>query len=98
MIHNLRVHSDNPTDLAISFQVITEVGSCLCIVRLNDKDKDGRAKCFVDSYQVLGVLYNEKSKNPERTSDNPLMVEGIKRIANVVGDICDCNQWNRWSY
>jgi hypothetical protein len=84
MIHNLTTGSK-----FIIFTFICEIGKCSCEVDKEDKDTFGRAKMSVSNYEVLGFEYTETS---------PVMVEGIKRIANQLQDVCDNNGWILWSY
>jgi hypothetical protein len=96
MIHNLRLH--DTTTLAISFNVSTEVGKCFCMVRLEEKDNDGRPKCFVEDYEVLGQILRTGNRWHKANDNEPVMIEGIKRIGNAVREICDNNGWNLWSF
>jgi hypothetical protein len=100
-IHDLRVAPSTeglPVSLVITFKGICETGSCICTVHLDQKDKDGRPKCFVTNYEVLGTKLPEAQEMNNTVAELEYVQRGLRTISHHVMEICDNNGWKCWSY
>ena len=106
MITKLTVtdQSGKPIVAIFKFIFLSILGTCQVYVDTNCKTDEGKPKCYVSNYEILGIKY-DSAKSLDIMAQSPLLDDlkilfdhAAKEIAREVGDLCDANGWALWSY